>query len=281
MIPIRTAIGASFAALVFSTFYAIGTPISAPFVDNVYIEELTWVEVRDHLKRGHTTIIIPTGGVEQNGPHMVLGKHNYVVRETAGRLARRLGDALVAPVVNYVPEGDIDDKDGHMRLPGTFTIPEETFEEILEYAARSAAVHGFKEILFIGDSLYNQPAQERVAKKLAGEFANKSIRVHHIPDYYFSDQNRQIEYLQEKGFTDEQIGGHAGIRDTSEMMLAFPEGVRSDLRKLHGGHGFKKSGAHGDPRLATVEIGENMIALKVEAAYKQILGLRSEHASSS
>ena len=280
MTAVRTAAAASFAALILSVFYAIGTPVSAPFVDNVYIEELTWVEVRDHLKRGHTSIIIPTGGVEQNGPHMVLGKHNYVVRETAGRLARRLGDALVAPTITYVPEGEIDAKDSHMRYPGTFTIPESTFESVLEYAARSAIRHGFREVLFIGDSIYNQQGQERVAKRLDQEFRDKNVRVHHISDYYNGDRNRQIEFLRKNGFRDFEIGGHAGIRDTSEMMVAFPSGIRSDLRALNGGHGFKKSGVHGDPRLATPELGEDMIRLKVEAAFKQITALRGGEPSS-
>ena len=76
--------------------------------DTVFLEELTWTEVRDAVAAGTTTIIIPTGGTEQNGPHMVLGKHNYLVRHKAGEAARRLGDALVAPVMAYVPEGDVD-----------------------------------------------------------------------------------------------------------------------------------------------------------------------------
>ena len=275
MTRLRPAIAAAFAALLISIFYSVGKPVSAPFVDNVYVEELTWVEVRDHLKRGHTTMIVPTGGVEQNGPHMVLGKHNYVVREAAGRLARRLGNALVAPTITYVPEGSIEKRDGHMAYPGTFTIPEDTYETLLEYAARSAIAHGATEILFIGDSLYNQPAQERVAERLSVELAAQKIRVRQISDYYDPKRNRQIEYLKSTGFDDQQIGGHAGIRDTSEVIVAFPEGVRMGLRKLHGGAGYQKSGVHGDPRLATAEIGEKMFDLKVEAAFKQIMSLRA------
>ena len=93
--------------------------------DTVFLEELTWTEVRDKLAAGVTTVIIPTGGTEQNGPHMVLGKHNYLVRHKAGEAARRLGDALVAPVMAYVPEGNVDPPSGHMRFPGTITTPPE------------------------------------------------------------------------------------------------------------------------------------------------------------
>ena len=79
--------------------------LAAEVPDTVFIEELTWTEVRDAIKAGKTTIIFPTGGTEQNGPHMVLGKHNFVVKHAAEQIARRLGNALVAPVLAYVPEG--------------------------------------------------------------------------------------------------------------------------------------------------------------------------------
>ena len=77
--------------------------LSAHAADSVFIEELTWVEVRDAIKAGKTTIIFPTGGTEQNGPHMVLGKHNFIVKHAAGEIARRLGNALVAPVLTAHP----------------------------------------------------------------------------------------------------------------------------------------------------------------------------------
>src|SRR5205085_7386849 len=96
---------------------------SLPNPNSVFLEELTWVEVRDAIAAGKTTVIIPTGGTEQNGPHMVLGKHNYLVKYKAGEVAKRLGNALVAPVVAYVPEGDVNPPTGHMRFAGTITTP--------------------------------------------------------------------------------------------------------------------------------------------------------------
>src|SRR4030095_2201250 len=105
--------------------------------DTVFMEELTWTEVRDAIKAGKTTIIFPTGGTEQNGPHMVLGKHNFIVKHSAEQIARRLGNALVAPVLAYVPEGNIDPPTGHMQYPGTITLPDEFFIKVAEYAARS------------------------------------------------------------------------------------------------------------------------------------------------
>ena len=93
----------------------------------MFLEELTWMEARDAIAGGKTTVIIPTGGTEQNGPHMALGKHNYLVKYKAGAIAKQLGNALVAPVVAYVPEGDIDPPTGHMRFTGTITTPQDVF----------------------------------------------------------------------------------------------------------------------------------------------------------
>jgi creatinine amidohydrolase len=73
-------------------------PLRAEVPDTVFLEELTWTELRDTLKSGKTTILLPTGGTEENGPHMVLGKHNYIIKYTSERIARRLGKAIVAPV---------------------------------------------------------------------------------------------------------------------------------------------------------------------------------------
>jgi creatinine amidohydrolase/Fe(II)-dependent formamide hydrolase-like protein len=65
---------------------------------------LTWEETRDAINAGTTTVIIPTGGTEKNGYHMILGKHNYIVTHAANLMARRLGNTLVAPTIQYVPK---------------------------------------------------------------------------------------------------------------------------------------------------------------------------------
>ena len=104
---------------------------------SVFLEELTWTEVRDAVQAGKTTVIVPTGGTEQNGPHMILGKHNIIVKFTAGEIAKQLGNALVAPVVAYVPEGPIDPPARHMLFPGTITLPRSTSQR--SWSSRLAA----------------------------------------------------------------------------------------------------------------------------------------------
>ncbi|MBV9152357.1 MAG: creatininase family protein, partial [Alphaproteobacteria bacterium] len=85
-------------------FLLLGTAV-AHASDTVFLEELTWTELRDQIRAGKTTVIVPIGGTEQNGSHMALGKHNFRVRFLSEKIARMLGNALVAPVIAYVPEG--------------------------------------------------------------------------------------------------------------------------------------------------------------------------------
>jgi creatinine amidohydrolase len=224
--------------------------------DTVLLERLTWVEVRDAMAARKTTIIIPTGGTEQNGPHMAIGKHNVRVGANAEVIARRLGNALVAPVIAYVPEGSIDTPSGHMRFPGTISIPDPVFRQVLEYAARSLKQHGFRNIIFIGDSGPNQDGQIAVAAKLNAEWASSSpTRVHAIPGYYRGDPEGDAAIMISRGIRREQIGNHADPRDTSQMMAVDPTMVRNSLIVAADG----KNGIQGDPRGSTPEIGRALI----------------------
>src|SRR5437867_6193993 len=121
--------------LLFCLMVAVGSAARGDTGMSVYIEELTWTELRDQLAGGKTAAIVPIGGTEQNGPHMALGKHNVRVKLLAERIARALGHALVAPVLAYVPEGSLDPPGGHMRYPGTLSVPDDAFQKIVEYAA--------------------------------------------------------------------------------------------------------------------------------------------------
>src|SRR6187401_1107306 len=119
--------------------------------DSVFLEDLTWAEVRDMVKAGWTTAIIGTAGTEQKGPHMVDGEHKFVMEYEADKIARVLGKTLVAPVITYVPEGSWERPGGHMGKPGTITLPDDRFLELLKNAARSLKAGGFKTILFLGE----------------------------------------------------------------------------------------------------------------------------------
>ncbi|MDE3002563.1 MAG: creatininase family protein [Gemmatimonadota bacterium] len=260
-------------ALALTALFATGlSSVAGQGLDlpSVFLEELTWTEVRDAIDSGTTTIIIPTAGTEQNGPHMVLGKHKFIVNYASAMIARELGNALVAPVVTYVPEGDVNNPTrGHMSKAGTITFPEEFYMKLLEYGARSLAVHGFTDIVMIGDSGGNQRGMEQVADMLNAEWASEDARVHFVGDYYGNNGFR--EWLMDQGETQETIGGHAGISDTSQLLAVDPRHIRTD--RLAPGGGFEDSGVSGDPTRASVERGVRGIQFKVDAALNQIRAL--------
>src|SRR5664279_829713 len=179
---------------------------AAPAPDSVYLEDMTWTEVRDAIAAGRTTVIVPVGGTEQSGPHMVLGKHNVRVHVLAGRIAAQLGNALVAPVLAYVPEGRIEVPTGHMRFPGTISIPDEAFRALLEGAARSLRQAGFRDIVLIGDHGGYQAQLQAAATRLDREWAATSARVHYIAEYYRAGEAPYVQALREHGLSAAQIG---------------------------------------------------------------------------
>ena len=205
-------------------------PLPAP--NSVWIEELTWMEVRDALKAGKTTAIIATGGMEPNGPWLVTGKHNYVLQSNCEAIARKMGNALCAPIIKLVPEGDISPKTGHMVSPGTMTMREETFAAVLTDAAESLQAHGFRNIIFIGDSGGNQRSQKAVAETLTAKWGGKALALH-IAEYY--DYASVAKYMTEHGIID---GASDNMHDdpiiTLNMFNTDPNSVRYDARVKAG-----------------------------------------------
>src|SRR6204780_5088049 len=232
---------------------------SAPFAyseerPSIVVEDLTWTELRDAIGAGKTTIIIPIGGTEQNGPAMALGKHNRRVKLLSERIAVSLGNALVAPVIAYVPEGNLSPPSGHMRFPGTIGVPEAAFETILEYAARSFKKHGFKDIVFLGDHGGYQADEKNVANKLNRDWASSNVRAHAVTQYYDAAQIDFIRILMSLGFTPSEIGTHAGLNDTSLMLPLDPSLVRED-RLSKGAKFGSADGVYGDPSKASARLG--------------------------
>jgi creatinine amidohydrolase/Fe(II)-dependent formamide hydrolase-like protein len=237
--------------------------------DTVEMADMTWPEVRSAIERGVTTAIVPSGGIEQNGPHMVLGKHDYIVRSNASRIALALGNALVAPVISYVPEGNYTPPTGNMLYPGTLGVPEPVFAGVLEGIARSLKNTGFKTIALIGDHGGNQAAQALVAAKLNREWAGQGIgqvKVINVTDYYIDEA--QIKFLRGKGETEATIGSHAGLIDTAELMSVHPEGV--DLSKFKSYARKEAPGHSGEPARATPDLGKALLDIRVNAAIRQI-----------
>lgn len=247
---------------------------SAPKADLVHLEEFTSPELRARIAAGATTVLVPIGGTEQNGPHMVLGKHNVRVRALAERIARRLGDAIVAPVMAYVPEGRIEPPDAHMRFAGTISLDDATFESVLMSTARSLRRHGFRDIVLVGDHGGYQRSLERVAERLGREWRTPpATRVHALPEYYRAAVAGHAAQLRARGFTADEIGGHAGLADTSLALAIDPSLVRADV--LAGGRRpAAQDGVSGDPRRASAALGQAGVEHVVDVSVAAIRARR-------
>lgn len=222
--------------------------------DTVFLEELTWMEVRDAIAEGRSSIIVPTGGIEQNGPYVALGKHNYILELTTESIARALGNTLVAPIVKFVPEGSIDPPDGHMLYPGTISLRDRTFELLLTDICESLLAHGFKKIYLLGDSGGNQEGMERVAVSLVER------GVHFIPEYY--DYEFLNKWLTEQRYHQVSEGVHDDLAFTSQVLVKDPKFVRAEQRRKAGK--FTINGIALDPIEKTRELGKQLIKLRTE-----------------
>jgi creatinine amidohydrolase len=247
-----------FSLLTLLTFLASSASAS------VFLEDQTWTELRDQISAGSTTIIIPIGGTEQNGPAMALGKHNARVKVLAEKIAAKLGHTFVAPVVSYVPEGTIDPPTAHMKFPGTITISDATFMQLLESAAKSFKHSGFKNIILLGDHGGYQKDLSQVAAKL-----NKSgIHTFAGAEYYRLSQSAFEEVLIAKGYPKNEIGTHAALADTSLQLATAPQMVRKELLSQDMGQGDGVYG--GTPKNASTELGQLGVDLIVAGTVSAI-----------
>ena len=253
--------------LIAATCALAATPVT------VFVDELTWTELRDQIGAGKTTVIVPIGGTEQNGPHMALGKHNVRVKVLSEKIALALGNALVAPTVAYVPEGSVTPPSAHMRFPGTITVPDATFEKVLEYAARSFRVHGFRNIVLLGDHGGYQKNLKAVARRLDREWQATPARVFAIDEYYRVVDTTYVQALKSRGFSDEEIGTHAGLADTSLALAIDPRLVRAD-RLQSSEKPDRAEGVVGDPRRSSVALGQlgvdAIVAASVDAIKRAV-----------
>lgn len=270
------------------------TPRPIDAASSLWSEELTFMEVRDLVKAGTTTIIIGTGGVEQNGPYVAGGKHNFVLATVMPYIARAVGNALIAPIVKFVPEGRIEPTTGgHMQYAGTISLEPATFELLLIDIARSYRAHGFTDIVLIGDSGGNQRGMKNVADTLNARWArdtvNSTARVHFLPEYYSEDQ-WSWDYLKSMGIvqvdslapagqardrrTDTRNGMHDDIYYEAQIAVQDPKLIRAEQRAKAGQltlHGVDLA-----PISKTVELGKKLAEYRAGITAKALEASRKK-----
>ena len=233
-------------------------PLPAP--RTVWLEEMTWMDVRDALAAGKTTVIVPTGGMEPNGPWLAMGKHNYVLQSNCEAIARKLGNALCAPIIKLVPEGSIEPPSGHMVSPGTLSLREETFRAVLTDVVHSLRMHGFANIILIGDSGGNQAGQRAVADSLTVLWKGTPV-VAHVQEYY--DYAGTAKYMATQGIVD---GASDHLHDdpiiTLNMFITDPSSVRYEQRVKIGKASI--NGVSIADRAKSLELARKIVAFRAE-----------------
>lgn len=240
-------------------------PIDA--VDSVFIEDMTWMEVRDAMKAGKDTVIVATGGIEQNGPYLAANKHNVVLRGTTEAIARKLGNTLVAPIIGFVPEGDIDPPTVHMMYPSTVSLTEDTFHRLLVDVCSCYRTHGFKHIVLIGDSGGNQAGMKAVAEELNAKWNDGKTKLSFIPEYYNYDKLKR--WLEERGVkqtVDDNL--HDDFAMTAIMLSIDPNSVR--MKQRIAANKFKINGVDLAPLEKTIDWGKKLIDYRAEVTVAEI-----------
>src|SRR5437867_5152117 len=259
---------------------AIGLAQTGTRQEQVEIELMTYPEIYIAIHDlGKTTVLVYNGGTEQRVPHAVLGGHTFMARAIAPMIARKLGNALVAPVLPFSvnPAGGVDPK-----MPGSIALPADLFQKVNEALVDSMAKNGFKDIVVMGDHGGGQAELSKLAAAMDAKYSSQGIHVYFCGDVYEKSRQEFAEWLNTKGLP---LSNHAGITDTSEMLYLEPakeQWVRSIYKTTVGDPVLASgqqpdpnvprvnNGVTGDPRPSTPEIGKLAIEMKVNNAVAQI-----------
>ena len=238
--------------------------------DEVWMAELTVLEVRDKIRDGWTTGIIMTGGIESNGPYLVTGKHNFVLEATGEDIARRLGNALLAPVMTIEP-GNPENASS----PGGIRLSQETYMAVMRDMATSMKAQGFTDILLFGDSGGNQRGMEAVANELNETWRGSGTRAHYIREYYYEDI-WSCEFLKTELNIHQQPDDCSATRDlyhddvhySSIVATTDPARIRVDQRMKSDQ--FSINGVSLAPLERTLEVGRRLIEYRTDITVRAI-----------
>jgi creatinine amidohydrolase len=205
---------------------AIVRPVAAR--DSVWLEELTYLEVRDAIKAGKSTALVMAGSTEQNGPYMSGGKHQYAIKLVGEAIARKLGNALIAPVIP-IEAGNPDNK--YLEWGSIYFTPE-TFQAVVRDIATSLKSQGFKNVVLLGDSGGNTAGLRAVAAELGPKWG-EDAHIYHVPEYYNWTSSGGVRdfVINQLGIPEKQSEGIHDEYGLSAVMMALdPKIIRFDER---------------------------------------------------
>ena len=220
---------------------AANKPRTIDGINTVWIEELTQPEFRDMIRDGYTTVLVMTGGVENNDGNLQMNKHNINIKLLGEMMARRMGKTLVAPLVTLEP----GNADANIQ-PGRAgpMITQATYASLLYDMGNYLRSMGFKEVYYMGDSGGNARGMQTAADSLTKIFASSPDRVSfkHIPEFYNHTSVVQ-PYIQNElkipegiriGASSGTSGLHEELGIDATMALADPQSIRFEQRVKAG-----------------------------------------------
>ena len=224
---------------------------------SLFLEELTWTELRDDIRAGKTTIIVPVGGTEQSGPHMALGKHNVRAkvlagtdrrepRQRAGRAGHRLRARRQHRSADRAHAISRHDQHSRRRLRDDARSTRRA-----AFASRLSRHRPDRRPRRLPDRASPRSPPSSIANGRRRRCAS-----HVIADYYRAARPTFAQAAAAtSGFSDDEIGTHAGVADTSLTLAVDPRLVRAD--RLHDGTPLGAAdGVHGDPRRSSAALGQ-------------------------
>ena len=234
----------------------------------LFIERMTWPDVEAAIAGGKRRVIICAASSEQHGPHLPEATDALLGEEYARRLALRLGDALVAPVIRP------GCSEHHMTFAGSLTISAELLIAIIESYIDSLARHGFGSFVVMSSHGGNYPVLAEWAKRKP--MANCAV----ITDIAVFQAG--FDALRRFGRTD-TAGPHAEVMETSMMLATHPGLVHMEraepgfegemaLKVLleRGMRGVSANGIIGNPVGATAEMGEAVLEALAESLASRV-----------
>ena len=232
-------------------------------IDTVFMEDMTWLEITNAMKAGKTTVIVPAGGLEASGPFLILDKHQRMLHGSTEMIARRLGNALIAPVIRYVPPDD----GNRGNYVGDFNISLAAYKSTLSDVCTALKSDGFKEIVLIGDHQGAQRGMKEVAEELSQKWTGGATRVHYIGGYY--DRTAVGEYVKTKlGITETRGRFGDNYYNTSILLAVSPESARLEERKE--ARQLTVNGVNLEPIQKTIENGKVILQMQTDQTVKAI-----------
>jgi creatinine amidohydrolase/Fe(II)-dependent formamide hydrolase-like protein len=242
-------------------------------VETVFMEDMTWLEIKNAMKGGKTTVIVPAGGLEASGPFLILDKHQRMLHGSADMIARKLGDALIAPVIRYVPPDD-GNRGNYL---GDFNISLAAYKSTLSDICAALKNDGFKEIVLIGDHQGAQRGMKEVAEELSRKWTGGSTGVHYIAEYY--DRTAVGEYVKSKlGITETRGGFGDNYYNTAILLAVSPESAR--LQERTDARQLTVNGVSLEPVRKTIENGKTILEMQTDLtvqAIRKALGTSQTH----